>query len=70
MSVSPIGSSDTVLAMQRAAAGMEAPLTAIKQQENAALALAQVLPAGQAQPQPAQQTNALNGLGQVLNISA
>lgn len=69
MDVSPAGSSDTTLVMQRAAAGMQAPLDAIKQQENAALALTQVL--AQSQPPTAQPTgSSLNGLGQVVDISA
>jgi hypothetical protein len=69
MDVSSAGSSDTALIMQRAAAGMQAPLDAIRQQENAALALSQMLAQSQPSSVPPSGSD-LNGLGQVVDISA
>ncbi|KIL97340.1 hypothetical protein CCC_00401 [Paramagnetospirillum magnetotacticum MS-1] len=73
MDASSVGAGNSVLYLQRAQAGLQAPLTAAKQEENAALAVAQVLTQG---GQPAQQAAAVaesvaksGAVGQVLDIS-
>lgn len=73
MDVSSVGSANAVLSAQRAQAGLQAPLDAIKQQELAAQAIVQSLAAG---GQPAQQAQAIadnaaksGGLGQVVDIT-
>ncbi len=73
MDASSVGAGNSALYLQRAAAGLQAPLTAIKQEEMAAQAIAQVLTQG---GQTAQQATAVadaaaksGALGQVLDIS-
>ncbi|EME70608.1 hypothetical protein H261_07573 [Paramagnetospirillum caucaseum] len=73
MDASSVGAGNSALYLQRAQAGLQAPLTAVKQQENAALAIAQVLTQG---GQTAQQAVATadaavksGAVGQVLDIS-
>lgn len=74
MDASAIGAGNSTLFLQRAQAGLQAPLTAAKQQENAALVIAQGLTqAGQ----PAQQAAAAaesvaksGAIGTILDISA
>jgi len=73
MDASSVGAGNSALYLQRAQAGLQAPLTAIKQEEMAAQAIAQVLTQG---GQTAQQATAVadaaaksGALGQVLDIS-
>ena len=74
MDVSSVGTANSVQYLQRAQAGLQGPLNAIKQEEQAAQVLAQSLAQGGGQP--AQQAaaaadNAVKSgtLGQVLDIS-
>ncbi len=73
MDASSVGAGNSALFLQRAQAGLQAPLTAAKQEENAAQAIALVLAQG---GQPAQQAAAVadslaksGAVGQILDIS-
>ena len=73
MDASSVGAGNSALYLQRAQAGLQAPLTAAKQEENAALVIAQVLTQG---GQSAQQATSVadaaaksGAVGQVLDIS-
>lgn len=73
MDASSVGAGNSALFLQRAAAGLQAPLTAIKQEEMAAQAIAQVLTQG---GQSAQQAAATadsavksGAVGKILDIS-
>ena len=68
MDVSSPGTTDTALFLQRSQAMLQGPLNAIKQQENAALMLAQTL--SQSLPStPPSGSGSLNGLGQVVDVT-
>lgn len=73
MDASSVGAANSALYLQRAQAGLQAPLSAIKQEEQAAQAIAQMLTQG---GQTAQQATAVadsavksGAVGQVLDIS-
>jgi hypothetical protein len=73
MDASSVGAGNSALYLQRAAAGLQAPLTAIKQEEMAAQAIAQVLTQG---GQSAQQAAAVadsavksGSIGTIVDIS-
>lgn len=73
MDASSVGAGNSALYLQRAQAGLQAPLTAAKQEENAALAFAQVLTqSGQTAQQAAaiaDSTVKSGAVGQLLDIS-
>lgn len=73
MDASSIGAGNTALFIQRAQAGMQAPLDVVKQQELAAQAIVQSLTqAGQSAQQAQATADAAvksGGLGQVLDIT-
>lgn len=75
MDVSSVGTANSVLYLQRAQAGLQGPLNAIKQEEQAAQVIAQTLVQGGAQPAQQQAAAAIDnaaksgGLGQVVDIS-
>ena len=73
MDASSVGAANSALFLQRAQAGLQAPLDTVKQQELQAQAIVQSLVSGGQSPQQAQaladSASKSGGLGQVLDIT-